>query len=255
MYPKIGGIIPTYPILLCLGVFMCFVYLHIYYRHTEHQKSLVTAIEINACFAVAVGVICALLFQNLYDFIDNPAEYTWNWDMTFFGGLLGGVASFLIGYFAVMRKQYGPFMDKLLIIAPACISVAHGFGRIGCFFNGCCYGLPTDSWVGIKFTTTATKVIPTNLFEAIFLLLLSVLLLSLAVRKHFVFNFPIYMLSYGVFRFVIEFFRGDERGSFIPGISPSQFWAIILFIGGIAYLILEILLINRKRKEEIKNGN
>ena len=45
-------------------------------------------------------------------------------------------------------------------------------------------------------------------------------------------------MSYGVWRFLIEFLRNDHRGSFIPGLTPSQFWAIVLFLGGLAYLIL-----------------
>ena len=58
----------------------------------------------------------------------------------------------------------------------------------------------------------------------------------------------IYLLSYGIFRFLIEFLRGDHRGIFIPGISPSQFWAILFFLGGVVYLIL--LLVQKKRAKE-----
>jgi phosphatidylglycerol:prolipoprotein diacylglycerol transferase len=256
MYPEIGGVVPTYPILIILGVVMCFVYLRIYYKSIQAKKGLLTSIEINACIAVAVGVLFSLLFQNLYDYIENPSGYVWSWDMTWFGGLIGGVGSFLIGYYAVIRKQYGKeTMRDLLIIAPAAITVAHGFGRIGCFLNGCCYGLPTDSWIGIKFTTTETKVYPTNLMEAIFLLLLSVLLLLLALRKHGRFNFAIYMLSYGAWRFGIEYLRGDDRGAFIPGLTPSQFWSILLFLGGIAYLIIEILKARKEKAETDKKAS
>ena len=40
------------------------------------------------------------------------------------------------------------------------------------------------------------------------------------------------MILYGIFRFVIEYFRDDDRGEFVPGMSPSQFWSVILVIGG-----------------------
>ena len=43
----------------------------------------------------------------------------------------------------------------------------------------------------------------------------------------------LYLISYGIWRFVIEYFRADYRGDFIPGLSPSQFWSIIMVIGGI----------------------
>ncbi|MBQ2431188.1 MAG: prolipoprotein diacylglyceryl transferase, partial [Campylobacter sp.] len=56
----------------------------------------------------------------------------------------------------------------------------------------------------------------------------------------------IYLIAYGVWRFFIEFARGDYRGSFIPGLSPSQFWSIILVILGVAYLLFRLFYWNKK---------
>lgn len=123
--------------------------------------------------------------------------------------------------FFSFEKKNPPFLTPLMTIAGPCVPFAHGLGRIGCFLDGCCYGKETDSIFGIKFTTTTTKVWPTNLFEAIFLLVLASGLFYLAYRHRSRYTFPIYMMSYGVFRFLIEFLRGDHRGSFIPGISFS----------------------------------
>lgn len=51
-------------------------------------------------------------------------------------------------------------------------------------------------------------------------------------------------MAYGVWRFLLEFIRGDHRGSFVEFLSPSQFWSIVLFLAGIAYLV--IILIRKK---------
>jgi phosphatidylglycerol:prolipoprotein diacylglycerol transferase len=50
----------------------------------------------------------------------------------------------------------------------------------------------------------------------------------------------VYLIGYGIWRFLIEFVRGDieERGKFIPGLTPSQFWAILMVIGGIAFFFI-----------------
>ena len=248
MLPDIG--FDVYPIMMVLGLGMCFVYLEIYLRKIKTDRSLITSIELAGTISALIGVITSILFQNLYDFIENPSEYKWTWAMTFFGGLLGGVLAFLIQYFFFMKKKHGPFMKTLLVVVGPCIAIAHGIGRIGCFLDGCCYGVPTDSIFGIKFTTTATKVWPTNLFEAIFLITLSIVLLLLAIKTHSDYIFPSYMISYGIFRFLIEYLRGDHRGSFIPGISPSQFWAIVLFVIGIVYIVILIVL---KKKKAVKN--
>src|SRR5574344_451843 len=248
MLPTIG-IFETYPILLSLGVVMAFVYLEIYFRKKGENRRLLIDIEINGLIAVIVGVFSAILWQNLYDYLDNPANYAWSWSMTFYGGLIGGVFSFLVGYFAFLRKKYGPFLPRLLIIAPASIAVAHGFGRIGCFCAGCCYGEESNSPFALQFPHLPNKVLPTNLWEALFLIALSLVLLTLALKKNTPMTLPVYLISYGTWRFIIEFFRGDYRGSFVPGITPSQFWSILLVLLGIAFIIFFQL---KKRKSPAK---
>ena len=72
--------------------------------------------------------------------------------MTFYGGLIGGVSAFLVLFYVHIKKK-NPNIKLLdiLIIAPAAVSVVHAFGRIGCFCAGCCYGIETDSWLGVQF--------------------------------------------------------------------------------------------------------
>jgi phosphatidylglycerol:prolipoprotein diacylglycerol transferase len=255
MYPTILGFIDSYTLMLVLGVVACVVFLEIYNHHTSVPKILTSAYEINGLVAILIGLVFACLFQNLYDFIENPTNYKWTWAITFYGGLIGGVASFLLGYFLIIRKKFGPHMKELLVIAPACITVAHGFGRIGCFLEGCCYGQQTDAWYGVLFPGMEHKVIPTNLFEAIFLLLLAVGLFLLAYYKQFKYTFPVYMCSYGIWRFVIEYFRGDHRGAFIGNLSPSQFWSILLFVGGVVYFLVYFFGIERKKKPQNEASN
>ena len=60
----------------------------------------------------------------------------------------------------------------------------------------------------------------------------------------------IYLVSYGVWRFVIEFFRDDYRGNLIPGITPSQFWSIIMVVAGIIVFFVYRYF---DKKIEIKN--
>jgi phosphatidylglycerol:prolipoprotein diacylglycerol transferase len=77
--------------------------------------------------------------------------------------------SFILIYQFWVKKFYpnNSLLD-LLPIAPPCITVAHGFGRIGCFLAGCCYGKVTDSIFGVTFPGMTHAVYPTQLFEALF---------------------------------------------------------------------------------------
>jgi phosphatidylglycerol:prolipoprotein diacylglycerol transferase len=58
----------------------------------------------------------------------------------------------------------------MLDIAACCVPLAHGIGRLGCFFAGCCHGAETDAWYGVEMLTESgwRRVVPIQLFEAVF---------------------------------------------------------------------------------------
>ena len=239
MLPNIW-IFDSYTIMVLLGIILCFCYLFIIQKFKKRfREGEFISLLINACFSIAGGIIFAVLFQNLYFLIEQGDNYKFSFSMTFYGGLIGGVSIFLLIYFSIYRKKYGPFLlDKILPVAAPMICIAHGIGRIGCFLSGCCYGKETNSIIGVQFEGMTHKVIPTNLFEAIFLITLSLIFLYLVFIDKDKFNFPLYLILYGLWRFIIEFFRGDERGKFIGDLSPSQFWSIIILIIGIGLIYL-----------------
>ena len=250
MYPNelfniFGLSIDLYTICFLVGVIACLVFTIIAMKKCGYSSTARDTIIIIGIFAIMIGLLSAALFQAFYNLIAGRG-FTFE-GMTFIGGLIGGVITFLGIYFLYVyvinprlkeKSFFKSDMNKgvwyLLRIAPISITIAHGFGRIGCFFAGCCYGKETDAWYGIQFPGLIAKVIPTQLFEAIFLFVLSASMIVLLFVVHFKYNMSLYLISYGIWRFVIEYFRGDYRGSFIPGLSPSQFWSIIMVLLGIA---------------------
>ena len=227
MLPNIW-IFDTYSIMLLIGVICCFYLFYKYGMKYKFGRKYTYDILLLACISILSGLIFAFLFQKLFDYLKNN-EITKAGSMTFFGGLVGGVLGFIIGYILVIKKNY-PNRNLILDIcpiAPSCITIAHGFGRIGCFFAGCCYGIKTDSIFGVVFPNVGYAVYPTQLFEALFLFILSGILFYLAYKKRFLYTFSIYTFSYGVFRFLIEFIRGDDRGAYFLGLSPSQVFSLI----------------------------
>lgn len=194
--------------------------------------------------SMAFGLFTATLFQGFYNFFATGRFFFEG--MTFLGGLIGGAGLFIAAVFTVGKKYKSEFYI-VLQVAPCCITAAHCLGRIGCFFAGCCYGIETDSFLGMHFphlngyaSTDGIKVLPTNLYEAIFLAGLFAVTVWLCLKKP-KWNMPVYVTAYGVFRFIIEFFRGDdgERGKFLlPFLSPSQHFALLMAIGGAVWIIL-----------------
>lgn len=259
MYPDtlfnfLGLEIDLYSILIAVGIIACFIFTYIAMKKSGYSSTASDVILVTGIFAIIVGFGFAILFQSFYDFIANPSNgFHITGKMTFLGGLIGGVIAYLGIYFLYTyiinprlkeRSFFKSNMNKgvwyLLRFVPISITIAHAFGRIGCFFAGCCYGVDTDSWIGMSFPGHSHKIVPTQLFEAIFLFVISAVMIVLFFVFNFKYNMSVYLIGYGIWRFIIEFFRGDvtERGQLIPGLSPSQFWSLLMVIGGIAFFFL-----------------
>jgi len=246
MLPNIW-IFDTYSICLIIGVILSFYLFSYLGKYFGLKKNYIYDILILSCITVAFGILSASLFQYIFNLIDGLNKFG---AMTFYGGLLGGAAIFIIGYFLFIKKRYPDesFLN-ILILVPSSITIAHAFGRIGCFLAGCCYGIETDSFLGVLFPGHAHEVYPTQLFESFFLFFLTFVLFMLVYKKKFRYTMSVYMIGYGTFRFLNEFLRGDERGSFIPGLSPAQAISIFLIIGGI--ILIFVLKEIYKKKDNI----
>lgn len=266
MYPDtlIGNYVTLYGICIAVGVVCCIFVLRYLGKKCNVNKKFLDFVETLAYIVILIGFFTAALFQAVYNYIDNPSGgfHLFSGGITFIGGLIGGAGSFILIYNLRKKHLTGRIVD-ILPIAPVCITIAHAFGRVGCFFAGCCGGKvaePTDAlyFLAMKFPTTTGYVLkyPIQLFEAIFLFILFAVLFILVLKKGFKHGFSVYLLAYGIWRFFIEYARGDDRGSFIPGISPSQFWSIIMVLIAVpVYFLIEYLFKTRKEVETEINGN
>ena len=235
MYPNLFGIEGfSMAAMIFLGVIAAAVLFFIYLHKTDKEISDIDLLVV-VISTILFGIIFAILFENIYEAIKssvNGLYPKWTWGMTFYGGLFGGVLTFILTYRFYYLRHNVPIFDEILKIVPASIALGHGFGRIGCFLSGCCYGIETHTSIDVYFPIHHHSYLPTQLFEMGFLFLLAGVLAFLAFKKITNYTSIIYMISYGVFRFVIEFFRGDERGQ-LAGLSPSQYWCIIMVLGSI----------------------
>ena len=226
-----------YGIMIAVGVLCCFVSLFVLSKVLKIDEKFVDFVYYNGIASIALGFGAATLFQSFYNYLDNPEGGFQIGGMTFLGGLIGGVSTFLIVY-AFFYKKFKVTLFDFLSVVPPLILVAHAFGRMGCFFAGCCYGKVTDSFLGVKFPRLPYPVHPTQLYEAAFLFIMFGVCTYLVVKFNFKHNLSLYLISYGIFRFLIEYLRGDERGELVSFLSPSQFLSIFMVLGGIALIFL-----------------
>ena len=239
-----------YGVMIAVGILICFGCLTHYAKKIGLDEKFTDFVFFNGIAAIAVGFGSAALFQATYNYIENPAAgFNLGGGITFLGGLIGGVVCFLAVYFILRPRLSGRVID-ILSLAPCIITVAHGFGRIGCFFAGCCYGKPTDSFLGVKFPHLATRVHPTQLYEAAFLFILFGVMSYLLLKKKFRHNMTVYLIAYGVFRFFNEMLRNDSRGALVAGLTPSQFWSLLMVVLGVA-LVFPLRYFYAKRDAEL----
>lgn len=243
--------IHMYGVMIAVGLLLGFGVLFFYGKKKKISEKFVDFVFYNGIVAIVLGFASGALFQATYNFIENPsAGFKIGSGMTFIGGLIGGIVVFLIGYF-IFRKRFDTKLYQIVSIVPCVILIAHAFGRIGCFFAGCCYGKPTDSFLGVTFPGHAHAVHPTQLYEAAFLFIMFGICLWLVMKKDFMHNLSLYLISYGIFRFLIEYLRGDSRGELVGPVSPSQFWSIFMVVGGVAvYFFMRYIL----KKEAAKKA-
>ena len=244
---KIFGLFYMYGLMIAVGLLACFAVLFHYGKKRQVEEKFIDFVFYNAIVAILVGFGSAALFQATYNYIENPSKgFNLKGGITFIGGLIGGIISFLVGY-AIFRKKFQTRLVDGISLYPCCIIIAHAFGRVGCFFAGCCHGVETDSFLGVHFPNVPGKVHPTQLYEAIFLFALFAICYLLFWKKNFKHNLSVYLIAYGIFRFLIEYLRGDDRGELLGAISPSQFWSLMMIVSGVAvYFLLEWLYKRRK---------
>lgn len=245
MYPnELFWGIDLYSIFLLLGVLSSFIVFRICADRRGFTARMQNLVLFDAFVAIVTGYLGAVLTQGIYNGIKTGKfELNKNTGATFLGGLVVGVLVFFIIYFIAghflfrdREKEHITNLWDLISIGAGAIASAHALGRIGCFFAGCCYGVPTESFIGVQFPGEHFKRLPVQLFESAFLFVLFGVILFLNLKKKdFRFGMPVYMIGYGIWRYFIEFLRDDDRGEFFIKIfTPSQFTSVLMVIGGIA---------------------
>lgn len=243
MFPEASFLgVDLYVWMTVIGVVAAMVAFRIFSGSVGISAKVFNLAVLSAVPAVILGYVAAALFQSYYTFLETGV-FEWGAGATFYGGLIGAIVVYLgcyfgAGHFLFPQKTHIAEFGKVLALIMPTIALAHGFGRLGCLFEGCCYGMRTDSWIGIEMFVHGEwqKRVPVQLFEALFLFALFFLLVFLLVRFRFEYTASLYFVAYGVWRFIIEFFRDDERGaSGIGALTPSQLTALILIAVGVAF--------------------
>jgi phosphatidylglycerol:prolipoprotein diacylglycerol transferase len=248
---KIGPLtVHGYGVMIAAGVLCAYLTAHIRAKKRNIDTDFLFSLMIMTLIFGFIGAKLLFCIVELKAVLKNPAEILSGGGFVVYGGIIGGVFAAYIAC-RIKNKNFIEYFDLMI---PS-VALAQGFGRIGCFLAGCCYGAETDSAIGIifhnsDFAPNGVKLIPTQLLSAAgdFLIFGLLLLYAGKPRERGKVG-GLYMILYGIGRFIIEYFRGDVRGS-VGSLSTSQFISIIIFALGFILFFFSGRLIKTRGSDE-----
>lgn len=244
MYPffnVFGREISAYSIMAILGAVAVGVYTYIRLRG---QKRDGWEVAFYLTYAFGFLVIGAMLLYQIVElpnlvkilpYLFSDFEYfrsNFSVGLVFYGGLYGA----LIGGAVYSKLNQKDSRELFMYLTPA-IPLFHIFGRIGCFLSGCCHGVESDSF-GILHPN-GNYYVPIQLIEAFGDLIIFIILCICQVKEEKYYRpIGLYLVLYGIMRFVLEFFRGDEVRGFLGIFSTSQWISMVTVPLGLYCLLV-----------------
>ncbi len=237
MFPTIIKIGPfalrSYGLMVAIGLFLGLQYLVSMAKTKNISQEKVMDVVLYTIVAGLIGARTAYVLTNFSFYSRNIGDIfkIWEGGLVYYGGLIAGTVAVIV---FVRLNQDIDFWNLSDIMAPA-LSLGHIFGRIGCLLAGCCYGRPTALPWAVRFTNpeslapTGVCLHPTQVYEAIGNLLIFLALDRFNRTEHrkgqTIFA---YVFLYGTMRFIMEFFRGDDRGPQFLVFSQGQVISVVI---------------------------
>lgn len=234
--------IPSYGLLIALGVIIANLAALFVLKKTQLDFNDFIILEAYCFLGAFIGSKLLYLIVSFQDIdwkkMTDPSYFNafMQSGFVFYGGLILGLAFIFIAG-KIHHINPAPYIRNFVFLIP----LIHCFGRVGCFMAGCCYGIPYDGIGAVvfpenSFALPGVKLFPIQLVEAGLLIIISAVLFLLQLKKNFYYTIEFYLISYGITRFILEYFRYDEiRGSL--GILTTSQWLSIFLIAAAAVSI------------------
>lgn len=242
MHPDLNlgfGPIPTYFVLI--STLLSVLILLGYRKALAENRNSVLVMNL-ALLIMIFGFVGARLFHVFYEapliYFERPllTFQFWLGGYVFYGGALSAFAACWI-YLKWKRENWKEWADFLTPL----IALGTGWGRLGCFFAGCCFGSVCDLPWAIRFQDSFLRH-PTQLYQLGLETLFAGLTYQLSKLPEFKNSpgrlFLTYLFLHGLGRALVETFRDDFRGGLIFGMGVSFWIALTLSAGALFFLVL-----------------
>lgn len=224
----------SYGLMIAIGIIMASILLIKRGRGKGYDEDKLLNLLIISVIAGVLGGKLLFIITEFKDIMQDPSIlYNFGNGFVIYGAIIVGA---LAVYIYCKKNKWNPL--EILDLAAPGVALAQGFGRIGCFLAGCCYGRETTSSIGVCFpenslAPSGIELIPTQLFSSAFDFLLAGFLLWYSRKNRKEGRIlALYVIIYSIGRFFVEFLRNDPRGN-VGMLSTSQFIAIFTLIFGL----------------------
>ena len=227
-----------YGLMIGIGIVAAYLLVEYLAKKKDLDAEPVFGLTIFSVIGGFVGSKLLYTLTRLGEIIQDPSvirDVASGWVV--YGGIIGGILAAVV-YCKVKKMEFLRYLD----IALPAVAMAQGFGRIGCFLAGCCYGQQTDGWCAVTFTNSAyapngVPLLPTQLISSgLDFILFAILLVLLFKLKTPGQVGGVYLILYSIGRFVLEFYRGDLIRGNVGTLSTSQFISIFTAVAGIVLI-------------------
>jgi phosphatidylglycerol:prolipoprotein diacylglycerol transferase len=233
---EIFGIqVKSYGLMIAIGIIVASALFINKGKHKGFDEDHLLNLIIFAVMGGMLGGKGLFIITEFTDIIKDPKILlNFGYGFVIYGAIGGGA----LAIYLYCRKK-GWNVIKMLDMTVPGLAIAQGFGRIGCFLAGCCYGAETTLPIGVEFpegslAPTGVYVHPTQIYSSIFDFLMGFLLLYYSKKERQQGKvMGLYLIIYSVGRFLVEFLRDDPRGN-VGVLSTSQFIAIFTLVLGIS---------------------
>ena len=231
-----GGLeIRTYGFIVAIAFLTGFYLMYAEAKRRNLFPDRVLDIEFIMLIAGVLGSRALHVLANLGYYMERPVKilFLWEGGLAVHGGIIAGAAATWI----YIRLKKLPEREMADLIIPY-VALGQSIGRIGCFFNGCCYGAETsEPALGFVFQGESVYRLPAQLYASAALLVIFIILRSMSGRSPFPgFIFTLYLFLYGLERFMIDFFRGDLDRVFLS-LTLTQAFSLGLMLASVFFYI------------------
>ncbi|MCR4834669.1 MAG: prolipoprotein diacylglyceryl transferase [Butyrivibrio sp.] len=234
-----GTAIPSYGLMIVVGLILAnaLAYYIVKKNHLDYDNMIL--LEAYGLLGVVIGAktlfILTLIFQMGFNFLLSKAFL-----LAILGSgysFLGGIAGIILTIFLccrIHRFDPRPYIRHLFFLFP----FVHGFCKIGCFMAGCCYGIEYNGFGEVVFpheslAPSGIPLFPVQIVEAICLFIISILIFFLVKKCDGSFSIETYLISYGIVRFILEWFRFESHPLLNTPFTLTQWFSIIFILLGL----------------------